>query len=163
MFLVSSYSCLCSICWSHEFSREWRCSWSSTDRWCSNYIWVNKFIVYKGASYIIGFKVSLPQQQNSPSSTVIGGVHDGKAVSRSNTPMLGSRRNLVKWLEPCRLQSSSSLLCSDSFLVWAARARKKACGRREELKRLNFDSSYTHKFLHLLSKAFTKSCLFPLP
>ena len=26
-------------------SREWRCSWSSADRWCSNYIWViNNFI-----------------------------------------------------------------------------------------------------------------------
>ena len=27
--------------------REWICSWSSTDRWCSNYIWVIKsFIAY---------------------------------------------------------------------------------------------------------------------
>ena len=40
VFLVPSCSCLCPIHWSHVLSREWRCSWSSTDRRCSNYIWV---------------------------------------------------------------------------------------------------------------------------
>ena len=25
-------------CWSQILSGEWRCSWSSADRWCSNYI-----------------------------------------------------------------------------------------------------------------------------
>ena len=40
-------------------SREWRCSWSSADRRCSNYIWViDNFIPYWGASYIRGFTVS---------------------------------------------------------------------------------------------------------
>ena len=40
-------------------SREWRCSWSSADRRCSNYIWViDNFIAYKGASYIRGFTVA---------------------------------------------------------------------------------------------------------
>ena len=39
-------------------SREWRCSWSSTDRLCSNYIWViNNFIAYYGATYISGFMI----------------------------------------------------------------------------------------------------------
>ena len=39
-----------SLYWSHVFSREWRCSWSSADRRCSNYIWViNNLIAYKGA------------------------------------------------------------------------------------------------------------------
>ena len=39
-------------------SREWRCSWRSADRRCSNYIWViNNFIAYKGAAYIRGFTV----------------------------------------------------------------------------------------------------------
>ena len=48
-------------------SREWRCSWSSADRRCSNYIWViDKFIAYWGASYIRDFTVfrnkpSLPE------------------------------------------------------------------------------------------------------
>ena len=45
MFLVSSSSCLCPIHWSQVLSAEWRCSWSSADRRCSNYIWVfNNFI-----------------------------------------------------------------------------------------------------------------------
>ena len=47
MFLVSSCSCLCPIHWSQVLSQEWKCSWSSADRRCSNYIWViNKFIAY---------------------------------------------------------------------------------------------------------------------
>ena len=46
-------SCLCSIHWSQVLSWEWRCSWSSADRRCSDYIWViDNFIAYKGASYI---------------------------------------------------------------------------------------------------------------
>ena len=38
--LVLSCGCLCRIPWSQMLSREWRCSWSSADRRCSNYIWV---------------------------------------------------------------------------------------------------------------------------
>ena len=58
MFLVSCCSCLRSINWSQVLSWEWRCSWSSADRRCSNYIWViNNFIAYKGATYIRGFTV----------------------------------------------------------------------------------------------------------
>ena len=46
-------SCLCPIHWSQVLSQEWRCSWSSTGRRCSNYIWVfNKLIAYSGAAYI---------------------------------------------------------------------------------------------------------------
>ena len=58
MFLISSCSCLCAIYWSQVLSQEWRCSWSSADRQCSNYIWViNNFIAY-GASYIKELRVS---------------------------------------------------------------------------------------------------------
>ena len=43
----------CTIHRSQMLSREWRCSWSSADRWCSNYIWVIKnWIAHKGATYI---------------------------------------------------------------------------------------------------------------
>ena len=53
MILVPFCSCLCPIYWSHVLSREWRCSWSSADRRCSNYIWViDNLIANKGASYI---------------------------------------------------------------------------------------------------------------
>ena len=46
------------IHWSQVLSGEWRCSWSSTDRQCSNYIWVmNKFIACGGVSYIRGLTV----------------------------------------------------------------------------------------------------------
>ena len=49
-----------SIHWSQVLSWEWRCSWSSADRRCSNYIWViNNFIAYKGGTYIRGFTVGL--------------------------------------------------------------------------------------------------------
>ena len=42
-----SCSCLCSIHWSQVLSPEWRCSWSSANRRCSNYIWIiNNFIDY---------------------------------------------------------------------------------------------------------------------
>ena len=59
MILVSSCSCLCPFHLSQVLSREWRCSWSSADRWCSNYIWViNNFIAYYGATYIRGLMVT---------------------------------------------------------------------------------------------------------
>ena len=58
MILVSSSSCLCPIHWSLVLSREWRYSWSSADRRCSNYIWViMNLITYQGASYIRGLMV----------------------------------------------------------------------------------------------------------
>ena len=54
MSLVSSHS------WSRVLSREWRCSWSSADRRCSNYIWViDNFMTYQGASYIRGLRVRI--------------------------------------------------------------------------------------------------------
>ena len=41
-----------------SLSREWRCSWSSADRRCSNYIWVNNnYIAYHGAPCIRGLTV----------------------------------------------------------------------------------------------------------
>ena len=53
MFLVSSSIWLCAIYWSQLSSGEWRCSWSSADRRCSNCIWViNNLIVYYGPTYI---------------------------------------------------------------------------------------------------------------
>ena len=40
--------------------REWRCSWSSADRRCSNCIWViNYFIAYLCASYIRGYMLTV--------------------------------------------------------------------------------------------------------
>ena len=59
MFLIFACSCLCAIYWRQVLSGEWRCSWSSTDRRCSNYIWViNNSIAYYSASYIRDLTVS---------------------------------------------------------------------------------------------------------
>ena len=53
MIIISSCSRLCPIHWSQVLSREWRCSWSSADRRCSNYIWVIVNLIYnQGATYI---------------------------------------------------------------------------------------------------------------
>ena len=60
MILVSSCSCLCPLHWNQGLSREWRCSWSSANRRCSNYIWViNDYIAYKGVAHIRGLTHSL--------------------------------------------------------------------------------------------------------
>ena len=58
MSFASYCNWLCPIQWSQVLSREWRCSWSSADRRCSNYIWVvDYFIAYQSASYIRDFTV----------------------------------------------------------------------------------------------------------
>ena len=62
MFLVSFCSCLRSIHWSQVLSWEWRCSWSSADSRCSNYIWIiNNFycllrcdLYYRFYGHILG-------------------------------------------------------------------------------------------------------------
>ena len=56
--LISSCSIICPIQWSQMLSWEWRCSWSSANRRCSNYIWViSTFIPCKGASFIRGVRI----------------------------------------------------------------------------------------------------------
>ena len=53
MLFVWACRCPCPIHWSHVLIREWRCSWSSAGRRCSNYIClINKLIAYWGTSYI---------------------------------------------------------------------------------------------------------------
>ena len=58
MILSAPCTCLCAIYWSQVLSREWRCSWSSANRRCSNYIWViNNLIAYYVAYCIRGLTV----------------------------------------------------------------------------------------------------------
>ena len=60
MLLESACSCLRATYWSQVLSGEWRRSWSSADRRCSNYIWlINNLNAYKGASYIRDLTVVL--------------------------------------------------------------------------------------------------------
>ena len=72
-FHMSSCSGLCPVHWSQVLSREWRCSWSSADRWCSNYIWViNNFILvrcgiyyrYDGSQVCNSFEEWVPVDEN---------------------------------------------------------------------------------------------------
>ena len=66
MILVSSCRYLCPIHWSQVLGREWRCSWSNTDRRCSIYIWmIDKFVAYGGANYIRGLTVSIISNNQS--------------------------------------------------------------------------------------------------
>ena len=91
MFLVSSYSCLCPINWSQVLSWEWRCKWSSTDRWCSNYIWViNKFIAHWGAACIRGLTVVVVLSHNHWFWGIAGGLNIGS----SNGLMSGGTKSL---------------------------------------------------------------------
>ena len=60
LLLVSSCSCLYPIRWSQVLSWEWRCSWSSADRRCTNYIWViYNLIAHLSASYITDLTVRI--------------------------------------------------------------------------------------------------------
>ena len=67
--------CLYSIHWSQVFSREWRCSWSSADRRCSNYIWVIDNFIILGAAYIRGFMVASTQYCWSEPEGITASTH----------------------------------------------------------------------------------------
>ena len=73
MFPVSSWCCLCPIHWSQVLSWEWRCSWSSADRWCSNYIWVIKIFI---ASYIRDFTVNNWTCQGTIPTDLLSQLHN---------------------------------------------------------------------------------------
>ena len=52
-------------------SWQWRCSWSSTDRRCSNNIWlIDNFIAYQGSTYIRGLTVFVFANTNTVYSFV---------------------------------------------------------------------------------------------
>ena len=57
MFRVSYCSCHCPINWSQVLSQEWRSSWSSANRRCSNYKWVINNFIQWGVTYIRGLTV----------------------------------------------------------------------------------------------------------
>ena len=94
-------------------SREWRCSWSSADRRCSNYIWViDNFIACKGATYIrdltVGFKkliaVDLATLDISRLTHLVL-MPECSRISRS-TP------ELFDALAPCITRSSATMVLS---------------------------------------------------
>ena len=113
MFLISSCTCLCPIHWSQVLSWEWRWSWSSTNRWCSNYIWViNNFIASVGATYIRGIIVCYNTHRGhrwrrlQPTADVIN--HNGRKIGRfkpiwfcdARMTSAQSRSQRHHWFEP---------------------------------------------------------------
>ena len=95
MFLVSDWSCFCTIYWNHMLSGEGRCSWCSADRWCSNYIWVINNLIYQSALYIgdLTLQESVMTKQNTTKlyAYYMGGIW---------YPMLTHHANL-EYIESC--------------------------------------------------------------
>ena len=109
MFPVSSCSCLCPI--QVLLSPEWRCSWSSADRLCSNYIWViNNFIAYLGAVYIRGLAVDAMATRLQQLAVVFA----QSVVKFIIVQHFQSRKCIWK----CRLQTVSRLIPVTMRLVW---------------------------------------------
>ena len=106
MFLVSSCSCLRFVHWSHVLSWEWRCSWSSADRRCSNYIWViTNCIAYKGATYIRGLTVvyiRVPQR-----------------IKQTNSNEFKTPANQISSLDSSRLVPARQLQQKDVFISYS--------------------------------------------
>ena len=81
-------------------NREWRCSLSSADRGCSNYIGViNDYIPYKGAPYIRGLTVLSPAR-------VVGWGHRNdlfhSSIRLSIRPSFHPLVTLLRFLNLCR-------------------------------------------------------------
>ena len=128
MSLVSSCSCICAIYWSQVLNREWRCSWSSANRQCSNYIWVvNNFIACQDTPYIrdltvlqITYKYTKDNQNHQYSTTYIF-----YAINCSINCVQACFRHIVNSLThwpQCRasiLFSDNTLTLMVSFLISA--------------------------------------------
>ena len=89
------------------WSWEWRCSWSSADRRCSNYIWVlNNFIAYQGATYIRDLTVS--------SDWPIVALHTGLGIwSSLGSGLCGSKLALEQTWD-CQWH----IMATSSYVVW---------------------------------------------
>ena len=85
---------------SNPLRLEWRCSWSSANRRCSNYIWVtNDFIAYQGTTYIRCLRVVTDVDNGMQIRTqfphywpFVKGNHRSPMDSRHNGPV---KRRLV--------------------------------------------------------------------
>ena len=125
MFLVSSHICLQSIHWSQVLSWERRCSWSSADRRCSNYIWIIIiFIAHKGATYIRCFTVdelTACQQLKSLPSLSHRSLHLTLVTKRSWS---------LSWMTyshpPCSMSMGHPILRYSYFKIWPWKSLVKA-------------------------------------
>ena len=148
MFIVSSCMCLCPIHWSHVLIREWRCSRSSADRWCSNYIWVTTILLLTKMRLILEIwrYTNTCKNINSlrPSDAyifvgklTIVGSDNGLAPSSSDTGLLPGRCQTIIWtsagillIGPLRANFSETLIGIQTFpfkkMHWKCRLRNGA-------------------------------------
>ena len=157
MFLVSSCSHLCSIHWRRALSWEWRFSWSSANRRCSNYIWVfNNFIAYFGAPYIRDLKVChfLPHQTGDSAS-----MH----TLWSDPEIAGKQMPWGNFFVECQcIQTLWMVLNEQEYWAWLG---TKCCQWYQRIRKTNFISLEYNKILKLIS-IFQVSIMFadkPVP
>ena len=104
----------CPIHWNRVLSREWRCSWSSADRRCSNYIWVtNNFIAYKVAAYIRGLGLCQGQEGSGMFGLIMMTSSNGN-IFRVTGPLCGEFTG-PRWIP--RTKASDAELCC---FLWSA-------------------------------------------
>ena len=89
MFLASSCSCLCPIQWSQVLSREWRCSWSSAVRRCSNCSWVIDNFITRGQFWPSGIVLACVCVSVCPCVLVC--VYQSQACPHDNSPLVRAR------------------------------------------------------------------------
>ena len=95
-----------ALYWRQVLGQIWRCSWSSADRRCSNYIWViTNFIVYKGAVYIRSLTVHM-QRVYMLTGDLLGASSDGSccrmALFHQNIHKAFVMKLLIHALSPTR-------------------------------------------------------------
>ena len=93
-------------------SRKWRCSWSSTDSRCSNYIWgINNFIAHRGASYMLLMRLLLICSFSEH-------IKSGKSITQEVVAVVALRKPGQKW------PSVGSETHSSDRKAWSGRFRK---------------------------------------
>ena len=109
------YHILKKIYLSPVLSWEWRCSWSSANRRCSNYIWViNNLIAHQGAAYI---RDLMAITYSCPLSIHI----IMKLITPSNQPPVSTHKSLATdWAWGCRSEPSSKTARRFSRRPWSS-------------------------------------------
>ena len=118
MFFVSSCSCLCQIHWSQVLSWEWRCSWSSADRRCSNYTWlINNYSPRWGAAYIRGLTVLLLGTY-AHRSCMLGLLFSGNGFLTSYTIFIYRSMWIIRSNPWCRMSSFNMTKLQTLIHIW---------------------------------------------